>query len=166
MAKIHLQSSTIHTVSQPQKESRHCSRLYREPSWPRQEFTSILMWNAARVKPPGCDVMQGIVQQGLKMLVTPLFHPDFLPHESGVGKTSVTSGQASLLRFVHGASARANNMTRVVEPVSSLEFCERNDLAHCLCNTMQSSPSQAQDIRQTATLAMILGGLGLEVVVA
>ena len=143
------------------------------------------------MKPPGCDVMQGIAesfdptalvwrgselstfQQGMKVLATPLGHPDFvranlewksISHQRFLDRIPLMEDvQASWLLLVHCAAALANYMTRVLEPASSLEFCERNDLAlwHCLCNIMQISPSQAQDIRQTATMPMILCGLGL-----
>ena len=62
------------------------------------------VWNAAGEKPPGCDVMQRITesfdptalvwrgsevstfQQGMKVLGTPLGHPDFVRAKSGVEK--------------------------------------------------------------------------------
>ena len=162
--------------------------------WPRGIHINpgkIKVWSAAGVKPPGCDAMQGITesfdptalvwrgselstfQQGMKVLATPLGHPDFvranlewksISHQWFLDRIPLMEDvQASWLLLVHCAAALANYMTRVLEPASSLEFCERNDLAlwHCLCNIMQISPSQAQDIRQTATMPMILGGLGL-----
>ena len=70
--------------------------------------------------------------------------------------------QASWLLLVHCASARVNCMTRVVEP-ATLDFSERNveALWQCLCQIMRISPTQAEDIRLTASLPMVLGGFGL-----
>ena len=54
-------------------------------------------------------------------------------------------------------------MTRVVEPGATRDFSERNDEAlwQCLCQIMRISPTQAEDIRLTASLPTVLGRLVL-----
>ena len=148
------------------------------------------IWNAAGVKPAGCDVLpadrgnvrpnsHGVarfrfadVPAGMKILGTPLGHPDFV-------RASLESKSASHQRFldripllqdvqaswllVHCAAARANYMTRVVEPGATQEFSTRNDAAlwNCLCQIMQIPTTQLDDVRETASTPMKLGGLGL-----
>ena len=149
------------------------------------------IWNAAGVKPSGCGVLQRIAEtydptavvwrgselpthrQGLNVLGTPLGHPDFvrtslemknISHQCFLDRIPLLEDvQASWLLLVHCAAARANYMTRVVEPGATRDFSERNDEAlwQCLCQIMRISPTQAEDIRLTATLPMVLGGLGL-----
>ena len=71
--------------------------------------------------------------------------------------------QASWLLLVHCAAARANYMTRVVEPGATQEFCDRNDVTlwQCLSRIMQIPTTQPDDVRETASMPMVLGGLGL-----
>ena len=149
------------------------------------------VWNAAGVKPAGCGVLQRIAEthdpaavvwrgselptcrQGLNVLGTPLGHPDFvrtslemknIGHQRFLDRIPLLEDvQASWLLLVHCAAARANYMTRVVEPGATRDFSERNDEAlwQSLCQIMQMSPTQAEDIRLTASLPMVLGRLGL-----
>ena len=50
-------------------------------------------------------------------------------------------------------------MTRVVELGATRDFNEA--LWQCLCQIMRISPTQAEDIRRTASLPLVLGGMGL-----
>ena len=130
------------------------------------------IWNAAGVKPSGCGVLQRIAEtydstavvwrgselpthrQGLNVLGTPLGHPDFvrtslemknIGHQCFLDRIPLLEDvQASWLLLVHCASARANYMTRVVEPGATLDFSERNDEAlwQCLCQIMRISPTR------------------------
>ena len=150
-----------------------------------------MVWNAAGVKPEGCDVLQSIAvtfdptaivwrgselpthERGLKVLGTPVGHPDFVranleqrsrSHQPFLDRISLLEDtQSAWLLLVHCAAARGNYFTRVVEPDACREFCERNDTAlwECLCRIMQISPSQQNDVRHTASMPMVFGGLGL-----
>ena len=56
-------------------------------------------------------------------------------------------------------------MARVVEPSTALQFCERHDIGlwRCLCAVVQISPDQPEDVVETASLPMVLGGVWLQV---
>ena len=58
---------------------------------------------------------------------------------------------------------RANYMMRVVEPEVVQEFCQRHDAAlwRCFCTFTQIEESQPRDVRDTASMPLVLGGLGL-----
>ena len=144
-----------------------------------------------QVKPPGCNVLQMVAetfdptavvwrgsglptqQQGMKVLGTPLGHPEFvktnlelksISHQTFLDRIPLLQDvQASWLLLVHCAAARANYMTRVVEPGATQEFCDRNDgaLWQCLSRIMQIPATQPDDVRETASMPMVLGGLGL-----
>ena len=110
---------------------------------------------------------------GMKILGTPLGHPDFVraslesknaSHQRFLDRIPLLQDvQASWLLLVHCAAARANYMTRVVEPGATQEFSTRNDAAlwNCLCQIMQIPTTQLDDVRETASTPMKLGGLGL-----
>ena len=144
------------------------------------------VWNAAGVKPSGCGVFQRIAEtydptavrgselpthgQGLKVLGTPLGHHDFVKtslemknigHQFFLDRIPLLEKvQASWLLSVSCAVARANYMTRVVEPGATRDFSERNDetLWQCLCQIMRISLNTSEDIRLTASLLMVLDG--------
>ena len=69
--------------------------------------------------------------------------------------------------LVHCAVARTNYVARVVEPLTTRQFCERHDigLRRCLCAVVQISPEQPEDVVEAALLPMMLGGVGLRSVV-
>ena len=71
--------------------------------------------------------------------------------------------QSSWLLLVHCVSARANYISKVVEPEAAEDFCRRHDarLWRCFCACMQIDPDQPQDVMDTATMPLALGGLGL-----
>ena len=64
-----------------------------------------------------------------------------------------------IMGIVHCAAARANFSTRVVEPGAALEFCQRNDVSmwRCFCAFAQIEPEQPQDVRDTASMPLVLG---------
>ena len=93
------------------------------------------------------------------MLGTPLGHPDFvrtslkmknISHQCFLDRISpLQDVQASWLLLVHCAAAGANFMTRVVETWCNAGFHEA--LWQCLWQIMRVSPTQAEDIRLTAS---------------
>ena len=151
------------------------------------------VWNNAGEQPAACEVLDRMArtadpsvttsvwrgsdvpvsQQGMKVLGTPLGHPAFvrahLERTSGEHQTlldripMVSDLQSSWLLLVHCASARANYISRVVEPGAAEDFCRRHDagLWKCFCACMQIDPDQPQDVMDTATLPLALGGFGL-----
>ena len=66
-----------------------------------------------------------------------------------------------LLLVVHCAAARANYLTRVVEPGAALEFCQRHDASmwRCFCAFARIEPEQPEDVWDTASMPLALGGL-------
>ena len=119
----------------------------------------------------GSDVP--VSQQGMKVLGTPLGHPAFVrahlertsrEHQTLLDRIPMVSDlQSSWLLLVHCASARPNYISRVVEPEAAEDFCRRHDagLWMCFCACMQIDPDQSQDVMDTATMPLALGGLGL-----
>ena len=71
--------------------------------------------------------------------------------------------QLSWLLLLHCASARANYMTRVVEPGSARSFCEAHDVGiwQCLEEILQNPLAQAGETKNFGSLPMVLGGIGL-----
>ena len=149
------------------------------------------VWNAAGNKPAVCEVMDRIAQaedleanvwrgsevaterQGLLLLGAPLGHPDFvaaqLPENvKGTRAVSVTPSlpdvQAAWLLLVHCANARANYLLRVVPPDLVAGFAQAHDvrLWSCLFHILGVAEDRCDDVaRNTASLPMALGGLGL-----
>ena len=151
------------------------------------------VWNNAGEQPAACEVLDRMAraadpsvttsvwrgsdvprsQQGTKVLGTNLGHNAFvrahLERTSGEHQTlldrilMVSDLQSSWLLLVHSASARANYISRVVEPEAAEDFCRRHDagLWRCFCACMQIDPDQSQDVMDTATMPLALGGLGL-----
>ena len=107
------------------------------------------------------------------MLGTPLGHFAFVrTHLERIGRDHqtlldripmISDLQPSWLLLVHCAAARANYISRVVEPEAAEEFCRRHDagLWRCFCACLQIDPDQPQDVMDTATMPLVLGGLGL-----
>ena len=71
--------------------------------------------------------------------------------------------QSSWLLLVHCAAAQTNYMSRVVEPDAAQEFCRRHDVAvwRCFCTFTQIEESQPRGVRDTPSMPLVLGGLGL-----
>ena len=149
------------------------------------------VWNQAGVKPGACDVLERIARasdphahvwkgpglpeerQGMKVLGAPLGHPAFV--EAFLEKKIVEQRifldriplvadlQASWLLLLHCASARANDLTRVVESGAVAQYASRHDegLWNCLCAILKVDSHQTPLIRDTATMPLVLGGMGL-----
>ena len=68
------------------------------------------------------------------------------------------------LLLLHCAQARANCMLRMIPPEAVKEFARRHDaeLFQCVGNILEQDLSHCGDeVRETARLPLILGGLGL-----
>ena len=147
------------------------------------------VWNRSGSQPRGCDILQRIaiqsdpdavvwrgsdvptVQQGIKILGTPLGHNDYAQnhldrvadeHQRFIDMLlPVPNLQSSWLLLVHCASARANYLLRTVCPDSVRRFAEAHDrgLWECVCTLLNIPNEQDQSTRDTATLPLSLGGL-------
>ena len=72
--------------------------------------------------------------------------------------------QSAWLLLVHCAGTRANNTLRCFDPEAVEAFARRHhqDMFACLCQILQLSPDEVDaETRDSATLPMSLGGLGL-----
>ena len=128
------------------------------------------VWNRASVRPRACDVLERVaqavnptarvwrgsmlpeVQQGMKVLGTPLGHPAFVAeHLRSVSReqqvlldriTLVQDLQSAWLLLLHCASARVNYLMRAVSPDSTAEFAQSHDEAmwQCLCLILRIDP--------------------------
>ena len=150
------------------------------------------MWNASGVRPAACDFLEEIArkdnptarvwrgsgvpteQQGMKILGTPMGHPDFvqrhlveLAEEQRVFLERiprVKDVQGAWLLLAHCASARANYFLRAVKPEAVAEYARRHDagLRECLSRILQVDLSTCgQDTHDVATLPLVLRGLGV-----
>ena len=112
-------------------------------------------------------------RQGIKVLGTPLGHPDFVTrhlqavvaeHQTLLDHIPrVKDLQSAWLLLSHCASARANYHIHSVDPVRTAEFAQVHDdgVWHCVCNLLQIEPTRAAYVRDIASLPLVLGGLGL-----
>ena len=146
------------------------------------------IWNRAGVEPPGCQILERLARvvdpsahvwrgpdlpphlQGIKILGTPVGHPEFVrAHLERIGQDHqilldriplLQDVQAAWLLFLHCASARANYVVRVVEPVSTLNFYETHDerLWNCLEAILQT-PLEDADVKSFGSLPMVLGAV-------
>ena len=149
------------------------------------------IWNRAGNRPEVSDILERIAQrdnprakvwrgtriptaeQGMKVLGTPLGHEDYVArHLEAVADEQrvlldriprVRDVQSARLLLLHCALARANYQLRSVPPNASAEFAATHDagLWRCLCSILQLDPAQADSVRETATVLLSLGGLGL-----
>ena len=112
-------------------------------------------------------------RQGVKVLRTPLGQPHYVArHLQGIVEEHhtlldriphVKDLQCAWLLLLHCASARANFQLRTVDPASTGEFSEAHDqgIWQCLCNILQIDPTQAQTVKDIASLPLVSGGLVL-----
>ena len=153
------------------------------------------VWNRAGEKPAVCDTLESMARaadprasfwrgsevptnkQGMKVLGTPCGYRDFI--KSHLDKTGddhqilldriplLDNLQSSWLLLVHCAGARANYLTRVVQPDAALVFCQRHDVSmwRCFSAFAQIEPGQPQDVRDTASMPLAPGGLRLRTAV-
>ena len=149
------------------------------------------IWNRAGNRPAICDMLERIAQrvnprakvwrgsqvptadQGMRVLGTPLGHEDYVArHLESVAEEQrvlleriprVHDVQSAWLLLLHCASARANYQLRSVPPDATADFATTHDagLWRCLCSILQLDPAQPDSIRETATVPLSLGGLGL-----
>ena len=149
------------------------------------------VWNAAGIRPPACDQLEQLArvsdpearvwkgsgiptaEQGVRILGTPLGHPDYVHsylqnvlNEHGVLLSRiplVEDVQSAWALLLHCAGGRANYMLRVVRPEAVQRFAEghTNGLWECLRNILGSSVEVDPTIRDTCTLPLSLGGMGL-----
>ena len=150
------------------------------------------VWNAAGQKPGVCEAMDQVARalhpeakvckgselppedQGLKVLGTPLGHPDYVAahlqntmdkHRIFLQRIpSIPDLQSAWLLLLHCACPRANYMLRVLSPDKVSRFAQMHDerLWHCLCEMLEILPDQcSQMVKDSSTLPLSLGGLGL-----
>ena len=112
-------------------------------------------------------------QQGIKVLGTPLGHEDFVAahlqrvlrkHQTLLERIPALQDiQSAWTLLLHSASSRANYQLRVVRPELTELFAAGHDdgIWRCLCAICQISPDVEPAIRDTVTLPLGLGGLGL-----
>ena len=112
-------------------------------------------------------------EQGIKVLGTPYGHADFVSHQLQTVLEEqhillnriprVQDVQSAWLILLHCASARANYYIRALHPVATSAFAAAHDagLWQCLCSFLQLDPVQVDVVRETATVPLSLGGLGL-----
>ena len=128
------------------------------------------IWNQAGITPPICDALERSARavdptatvwrgsmlptdrQGIKLLGTPLGHPNFVvrhlrsvTEEHQVLLQRIPRGrdlQSAWLLLLHCASARANYFFRVVDPGSSVDFARAHDddIWQCTCDILQVDP--------------------------
>ena len=149
-----------------------------------------LVWNRAGERPQICDVLERIAQmenpraffwrlsdipteqQGIKVLGTPLGHDDFVAQHSRTITRDhhleriphMQDVQSAWLLLLHCASARANYQILSVNPTAVEDFARTHDenVCQCLGRILNIDPARcSEEIRDSATLPLILGGLGL-----
>ena len=147
------------------------------------------IWNRSGERPEVCNVLERVARasnpraivwrlsqlpselQGIKILGTPLGHPDFVArHLEGVLEEQrvflsriplVSVIQSAWLLLLHCANARANCQIRSVTPEGVEAHARARDdrIWQCLCELLKRDP--AEDGREIANLPLVLGGLGL-----
>ena len=141
------------------------------------------VWNGAGSKPDICEVLDRVAQaadpeakvwkgsevppnqQGLKILGAPFGHREYIAaqlersfqtQETLIQRIPLVPDlQAAWLILLHCASARANHLLREGDPAQVLQYtqmCHLSGIAPDLCDAAA---------RSTATLPLVLGGLGL-----
>ena len=140
------------------------------------------IWNQAGIRPPICDALERSARavdttttvwrgsmlptdrQGIKLLGTPLGHPDFVArHLRSVTEEHqvllqriprVRDLQSAWLLLLHCASARANHFLRAVDPSSSGDFARAHDddIWQCTCDILHVDPVQARSVKDVASL--------------
>ena len=127
----------------------------------------------ARVWRGGGDTDVLPTQQGIIVLGTPLGDAAFIQAHLEIKATEqrtlldriplMSDLQSAWLILLHCASARANYLLRVVEPQAVAEYARTHDdnIWGCLCLLLNVNPGQREDIRSSANLPLVLGGVGL-----
>ena len=121
------------------------------------------IWNRAGEKPAVCDVLEHMARIADPTACVYL-EGTTADHQLLLDRIPLLGDLQSLsLLLVYCAAARADNMSRVVEPDAAREFCRRHDAAvwRCFCTFTQIEEWQPRDVRDTASMPLVLGGLGL-----
>ena len=108
------------------------------------------------------------VQQGMKVLGTPLGHPSFVEAQLTEQRTfleripEVEDLQSAWSLLVHSASMRANCLLRVVEQ-SVVNYAGAHDdgMWRCFCRILRIDVVQEEHFRSAAGMPLVLGGLRL-----
>ena len=147
------------------------------------------IWNRAGIRPPICDELErraraidpsAIVwrgsevpchQQGLKVLGTPLGHPEFVrqflekvttKHDLLLSRIpAVHDLQSAWLILLHCAAARANFLLRVVSPDLVEHFAHNHDhqIWECLARILDVDLNQCEaGMKASASLPLSMGG--------
>lgn len=142
------------------------------------------VWNRSGQQPAGMEELGqrawrgagsgSTEQQGVKILGTPLGHPDFvrarlqalLREQSTLLNRipNVQNLQSAWLLLLYCAAARATYTCRVVAPEQARDYAAAHDdaLWGCLCNLLGiETDGVLQNWRQAAQLPLARGGLGL-----
>ena len=157
----------------------------------RVHLGKIKVWNVSGVKPRACQALQRIADasgsrepvwkgsglptelQGIKVLGTPLGHPDFVAahldrvlsdHRTLLERNpAVQDVQCAWALFLHSAASRANHQVRVVRPALTEAVAMGHDegLWRCMCEILRVPSDAGVLARDTASLSLALGGLGL-----
>ena len=157
----------------------------------RVHLGKIKVWNASGVEPGACQILQRIADasgnresvwkgsglptelQGIKVLGTPLGHPDFVAahldrvlsdHRTLLERIpAVQDVQCAWALLLHNACGRANYQVRVVRPALTEAFAMGHDegLWRCMCEILRVLLDTGVLARDTASLPLALGGLGL-----
>ena len=138
------------------------------------------LWNRSGEPPAGWEAMTAAAredqtlmcsQQGMKVLGTPLGHPEFVSAQlrqvSECHRVlferipSVSDLQAAWLLLLYCAGTRANYLLRALPPHATEEYAADHDgsMRHCLSRLLESDiPDTSWEV---ANLPFSIGGLGL-----
>ena len=156
----------------------------------RVHYGKTQVWGRGSVVPLGIEVLQAVARvndpdatvwrgdptlrgeyQGVRILGTPLGHPDFVRSQlSALSEThdqllekvlTIQDLQCAWLRLLYCCGARANYTLSVVHPELTMSFAARHDasLRRCLSQLLGVAP--ANMCWDLARLPLSLGGLGL-----
>ena len=160
----------IYTVERPK-----CGTGIRPRGCEALERIAQLRDPDARVWRGGGDTDVLPTQQGIIVLGTSLGDVAFIQTHLEMKATEqrtlldriplMSDLQSAWLILLHCASARANYLLRVVEPQAVVEYARTHDdnIWGCLCLLLNVNPGQREDIRSSANLLMVLGGVGLRI---
>ena len=78
-------------------------------------------------------------------------------------RTSIASGTDSSSSCFYCAATRANYLLRVVKPEATTSHAQRHNasLWKCLCEILHVDLDLSADLRETVSLPLFLGGMGL-----
>ena len=119
----------LYVICSPERVS-HVHRVLQEELW-----VSAIVWRGDPSLPSS--------QQRMKILGTPLGHPDYAltRTRSFLRKLCVSDPQAAWLLLLFCAGTRANCLLRAVSPSETVEYAVEHDGAtrRCLCRLLEST---------------------------